>query len=116
MDISLDALPQHAFFSREVWPSSWPIPVPPPRRLGAVVLVHPALYGRMLIWFRGGSAEFGRPLDVTSLLRRGSAVFQRCYHYVGSGGVLMLRRFSIVGSTGGCHLAVAVAVGGSVLC
>ena len=30
------------------------------------------------------------------------------------GGVLMLRRFSIVGSTGGCHLAVAV--GGSVLC
>ena len=26
MDISLDALPQHAFFSREVWPSSWPIP------------------------------------------------------------------------------------------
>lgn len=86
MDISLDALPQHAFFSQEVWPLSLLIPVPPPRRLGAVVLVHPALYGRMLIWFRGGSAEFGRPLDVTSLLRRGSAVFQRCYHYVGFRG------------------------------
>ena len=51
MGISLDALPQHAFFSQEVWPLSLLIPVPPPRRLGAVVLmVHPVFSLGRIIW------------------------------------------------------------------